>query len=51
MQKSCLMTSTQLVVQPNSVEPIAAAENGMNKAPKMTLPEQPHQLKKFKFSI
>lgn len=34
----------------NNVEqPIAAAENGMNKAPKKMLPEQPHQLKKFKF--
>ena len=27
----------------NSVEPIAAAENGTNKAPKKMLPEQPRQ--------
>lgn len=30
-------------------QPIAAAENVMNKAAKKTLPEQPHQPKKFKF--
>ena len=33
----------------NSVEPIATAENRMNKAPKTMLPEQPHQAGEFKF--